>query len=89
MRLKETLHSKKSRHFRSSTQQIIPESSTHFNITEEEEEESHSKIENDIKNSNISVYRSRANVKKGRIFLGKTMMVIPGIMSNYGQLDTI
>ena len=34
-------------------------------------------------------YRKKSRAKKGRIFLGKTMIVIPGVVKNYRGLDTI
>jgi len=34
-------------------------------------------------------YRKKSRANKGRIFLGKTMIVIPGMMKNYEGLDTI
>jgi hypothetical protein len=89
MRLTETLlGANTSRHYRSSTQQVPPLSTTNLNV--ENEARSYSKIiETEFSKRNMSIYRKKSRAKKGRIFLGKTMMVIPGMMTNYGGLETI
>lgn len=96
MRLTDTLlKNKKSRHFRATTQQIMPETNS-MDYSSIEEALSMQGMSNagprDEIKANISIYRTNHNGQKGRIFLGKTMFPGSGqatAMTRYGRLDTI